>query len=404
MLISAVQADDYHVTSSTQRWDSQADAYINFDDSILPLTFSVLYKDSSQRVHFNDTWIKTNVNITLTAWFTSWLNYTSSAGTQQFYVTKPSAVYFDDVEQTEGTTWSYGDYILTVNPTGTSVGVTWSGGGEGEYSNPTVTSETVWYMRSDTHTVNTVLGYKLSETEDTTQTHISSAIATNVTVYYGWRVWKVNSKGETSELTSSIQYSWRIADGEGTQNVLWTPPSTELQIGFDAIMCKLYMKFTETGPWQEKAVFISSQLSKKTLVASEWGFQTYTKKSYSGGSTNGTVYWGATAKETSIAGITFVDPDVYEEMQTKLQKGDFVGFILYPYTNLVGNLFWAIPMLIIFVPTYNRYKSVTPILVMLILFGGAAGIFTLMIPAVGLNLGWIVFLIGLGGLLYKVFR
>jgi len=410
MFVCCVKSETYHIEDTYTYFHSvdlgaSGYAHINFDTSILPLHFTTLYRDANQRVHFNNTWIKTNVNISLTSWFTGdWLNYTSSSGTQQFYVTKPEEVYFDDVKQTEGTTWSYSDYVLTINPTGTSVGATWTAGSESEYSNPTVTSSTYWYCRADTQTVNTVLGYKLSETESSTQKSVTQAVATNVTTYFGWRVWKVNSKGEETELTSGYQYSWRVADGEGIQNILWNAPTTSLQIGYDAIKVVLYVKLTATGPWQPKATFISSKLLEKTLVASEWAFQTYTKKVYSGGSTTATVFWGASAKESSIAGIEFENPDVYENMQYKLQTGDFVGFVLYPYLNLVGNLFYGLLMLMVCVPTYNRYKSVTPLLVLLIIFGGAAGIFTLLIPEAGMGLGWIIFLIGLGGLLYKVFR
>jgi len=49
-------------------------------------------------------------------------------------------------------------------------------------------------------------------------------------------------------------------------------------------------------------------------------------------------------------------------------------------------------------------KSYFLIIVLLILFGGATGIFSLLIPEIGLGIGWIFMLLGLGGLLYKVFR
>lgn len=418
---STIKAETYYVTSNKQYFPSvytveRGYGYINFHTSLLPLSFQTLYRDSNQRIHFNNTWIKTNIDITLTSFFTNnWLNYTCTMGPpefgeeQQFYVPEPVAVYFDGAKQTKGTTWTYSDITetLTIWTTESYVSITWTpeegGEGETEYSNPTVTSDTVWYVRADTHTVNTVLGYKLNETQTSTQLYTSVTAEGNLTAYYGWRVWKVNSKGEVSELTSGYKYSWRVASAEGQQNVLWNCPGSSLQVGYDAIMAKLYMRFAE-GPWIEKATFISDQLLKKTLVGTEWAFQTYTKKLYSGGSTTVYVYWGASAKETSIAGIEFVDADVYEVMNYKVQSGDFVGFVVYPYVNLVGSTFYGLCMLMICVPIYNRNKSFTPIIVLLILFGGATGIFTLLIPEIGLGVGWIFFLLGLAGLLYKVFR
>jgi len=275
----------------------------------------------------------------------------------------------------------------------------------GEYESPTVTSSTVWYLRSDTHTVNTVLGYKLSETPSTSYQHVTANIFGDATVYYGWRIWKVNNKGSETELTDGEIYSWRVNNGVGVQNLVWTPPATSLHTGQDAIMMKLYIKFG-AGSWVLKATFISDKIVEKSLLASQWDIQTYTYRffSYSEDTTIAEVYWAGNPYGTVVGGIGFETPNVYEGMQGKLFDGDFIGFVLYPYLNLVGNLFYGLVMLIVCVPLYNRYKSVTPLLVMLILFGGAAGIFTLLIPGVGLTLGWIVFLIGLGGLLYKVFR
>jgi len=131
--LASVNAETYYVTSQYQYFHSvdkgaSGYAYINFDSTILPLMFTTFYRDESQRFHFDNYWIKTNVSMTITAWFSNnWLNYTCSAGTQQFLVDKPNRVYFNGVEQTEGTTWSYSGGILTVSPSGTNVAVSWAG-------------------------------------------------------------------------------------------------------------------------------------------------------------------------------------------------------------------------------------------------------------------------------------
>jgi hypothetical protein len=406
-----VRAEVYHITNSNTYFHSvdlgATYAYINFDSSILPLSFTTLYRDSQQRVHFNTTWIKTNVNLTVTLWFSNnWFNYSATGGTQQLYASKPEYVYFDNVEQTENTTWSYSDYVITVNPSGTDVGMTWEAGagGESEYENPIVTSSTVWYMRYDTHTVNTVVGYVLNETESAAQTLISESIVGNVSAYFGWRVWHVDSQGGQTELTNDYVWSWRVGDGEGVQNILWNAPTRSLRVGFDAIKTILYVKFTDVGPPIAKAIFVSDLLIKKTLVGTEWAFQTYTQKSFSGGSTVATVYWGASANETSIAGIQFVDPNIYEKVNYNLAKGDLVTAVTVPYTDRIGNLFYGLVMLMVCVPLYNRYKSLTPILILFIIFGGATGIFSLLTPIPALGLAWVFMLLGLAGLLYKVFR
>lgn len=84
------------------------------------------------KIHFGDYWISTSeTDITITSYFIdNWFNYTSNAGTQQIHNgTKPAKIYFDDVEQTEGITWSYSDGTVTVTPSSTNVGIVWAANG-----------------------------------------------------------------------------------------------------------------------------------------------------------------------------------------------------------------------------------------------------------------------------------
>jgi hypothetical protein len=67
-------------------------------------------------------------------------------------------------------------------------------------------------------------------------------------------------------------------------------------------------------------------------------------------------------------------------------------------------LFYGLLLLVFFVPLYNRYKSFSPIIILLILFGGAGGILSLLVPEAGLGISWIFLIVGIGGLIYKVFR
>lgn len=86
------------------------------------------------KVHFGDYWIWTSgTNIIISEYFVNgWLNYTCNAGTQLIHNgTKPSAVYFDGVNQTEGDTWSYTGGTVTLTPSGTDVAITWLGAGNG---------------------------------------------------------------------------------------------------------------------------------------------------------------------------------------------------------------------------------------------------------------------------------
>lgn len=267
------------------------------------------------------------------------------------------------------------------------------------------TTTVTWYYRSDTHTVNGVTGYIINQTLSATTKNVSLSLAGNSTVYWGWRVWQVKSDGSKVELSSGSPIATvnRAVDGEGFQTSTWTAPARALQIGFDALEIVLYMK-VGAGSWQSRAIFVSSTLVEKSVSSVTWTFKAYTKRSYSGGTTTGYFIFGSSTRNSRIEGVTFGEADVYETMNYKLQSGDFIGFILYPYVNLIGNLFYGLVMLMLTVPLYNRYHSLTPILVLFILFGGATGIFTLLIPVAGFGITWVFMLLGLAGLLYKVFR
>jgi len=134
LFVSSVESfGSYYVTSSNQYFPT-GQAYINFADSITPLTFTTLYKQgSASKLYVNSTWIKTTSDLTVNAFFSNdWFNYTTSDGTQQImHASKPNAVYFNDVSKTEGDGWTYSDNTVTVTPSGTDIAITWGGSSEG---------------------------------------------------------------------------------------------------------------------------------------------------------------------------------------------------------------------------------------------------------------------------------
>jgi len=92
-------------------------SYITFSPSLLPLTFSTLYRGSDGYWNFNTTKIKTTVDMTVTVFCSgNWTNYTiSGAGTQNIYNgSKPSAVYLDGVSHAENDGWTYTTGTVTV--------------------------------------------------------------------------------------------------------------------------------------------------------------------------------------------------------------------------------------------------------------------------------------------------
>jgi hypothetical protein len=91
-------------------------------------------------------------------------------------------------------------------------------------------------------------------------------------------------------------------------------------------------------------------------------------------------------------------------MLYQMQNGNFIGFITFPWTVMIGNVFYAILLLGVCMTLYIRNRSLVPILVLFIIFGGVGGILNLMIGELGAGLVWFILLMALAGLLYKVAR
>lgn len=92
-------------------------SYITFDSTLLPLTFSTLYRGSDGYWNFNTTKIKTTVDMTVTVFCgDNWTNYTvSGAGVQNIYNgSKPTTVILDGLSRIENNGWTYSSGTTTV--------------------------------------------------------------------------------------------------------------------------------------------------------------------------------------------------------------------------------------------------------------------------------------------------
>jgi len=342
-------------------------------------------------------------NITITSLdTTNWFNYTITGlpATQIFTIAQPSLVYIDGTPLSEGTKWWYSGGILTVSDADESVAAYYP------YYEPTTTGEVDWYLRTDAHTVNGVTGYIIRTQQSNANSTVSFQSSGSHTVYWGYRVWIAHSNNATSELTggSPEALAWRSLNGEGLLNSTWTISDYVLDIGWDAVLLRIYLRFGAGGSWQTVGTFISDTLLYKNIQGADWSFVTYTKRSETGGITYADTYWGQTTCQSGIGNVLFTNPTIYDSLLFELQNANFIGFITLSYTHLIGNLFYGLLVLIICVPLYLRYKSFAPILIIFILFGGAGGLLTILVPQAGFGIAWVFLLIGLAGLFYKVFR
>lgn len=132
LLIPFAEAHEYHLTHPTH-FPSKSSSYLTFDSTLLPLTFTTLYRDSNTRWHFNDTWVTSTTDLTITVFHSSgWFNYTvSGAGTQEINNgTEPTSVLIDGIDKTKGDGWTYSGGTVTVTSASSNASLLWGSGGE----------------------------------------------------------------------------------------------------------------------------------------------------------------------------------------------------------------------------------------------------------------------------------
>ena len=266
-------------------------------------------------------------------------------------------------------------------------------------------TDVTWYFRADTHTINGIIGYRLHETASSTSIYGNVSMGGACITYYGVRVWVVHENGDLDELTDGepVAIVSRNADGEGLQSATWNCPGYNNII--DAIMIKVYQRFG-TGEWNLRATFITENETLIKLPEATWTFTYYTKREYNStlGVTISTFYWGADYQ--SKVELQYIEPATYEIMIWKLMKGDILAFLMLPYTWLLGFTAYALVFLLPFgIVLYNRLEDAVATLIALLLIGGfAGGLIGVFVPASGLLLCWILFVLGIAALFYKLIK
>lgn len=242
-----------------------------------------------------------------------------------------------------------------------------------------------WYMRSDTHTVHDVLGYKLLSSPTTSETADSRTTAGTHNITYGIRVWVLTYLGDVAELTSEtpVALVTRSSNDASIQSATWTCPSYLYVI--DAVLVRVYQRF-DSDAWSLREIFITNAEALIKFPENTWTVYYYTERSTS--STNSTFVWGSISYNSRID-LQYYRLNPFEVMQYRLVRFNISGFFLTPWTYYLGDLMWAVVLLFACVTTYNWTGSFKVVLGWLWIFGGAGGILSLLIPPLVLNIAWI---------------
>lgn len=262
---------------------------------------------------------------------------------------------------------------------------------------------TTFYMRSDAHTIHNITAYKLASALTTNATSYSLSQLGSYNVTFGVRIWTVNSRGQLFEITqgSPVATVTRTTDGQGVQQGTFNYQG-QSSIA-DAILLRIYVMFGNNAPQLVISLITSNGLTCK-IAAGTWTVQYYTQRTYTAGQTVATLRWGNTTYNMNIT-LNLTTPSRMEVMQSFLQEGNLVQFILYPYTSLVGNsLFFGFVLLFMAVTLYMEVQNAAAIAIMLALFTAGTGFLSVFIPEIASPIFFVALVICIAVLLYKLVK
>ena len=256
----------------------------------------------------------------------------------------------------------------------------------------------LWF-RSDTWTVYDKVAYKLSSTpsDELTYAELTSDNLYNFSVSF--RFYRVDVFGEEM-IADDVAKVTRVGAGAGIVQVAYETPDIMWNIN-DALMIQVLFSLNNSEP-TVKAQFITQPLETDLITANTWTVYYYTSisESYSY-----KVYWGTAGTQIiKITNFQYSALDPWGMGSYLLGEGDFVGFVLNPFTFYLGDIFYALLLMGLCIPAYNRYRSIMPVLILMLVFGGVGGVLSSIIPAVGLNISFIFLAIGVALVFYKLIR
>lgn len=323
-----------------------------------------------------------------------------SAGTQSFWTYKiPTQVTFNGIAVSS---YSYSAGVLNVTGAAAGSSVTIS-----FYEDTTGTSMADYFFLGYTHSVLNVTGYATSEQAGWTYASAQQTFTGTGTVEYGFKAWVLHSDSSPPDYIVGSALSpdavlTRGSAGVGMQNASVYVSGHPLVIGLNALKISMYVRF-DGGDWLVLATFVSDLLVQKAIVAGNWTFNMYTSVTTDGADTVASAYWGDQTRLSGIGGVVFTDPLPQEIALYKGLTGDWIGMFLYPFVYIIGDIFYGIILLFVGGNLYLRHRRFEIILIMLVLWGSTSGI-GLLIPFEGFRIIYIIALIGIAALIYKVYR
>jgi hypothetical protein len=255
-----------------------------------------------------------------------------------------------------------------------------------------------YYFRDDTYKTLGVSAYGLDS--DYTNTYLTS----NVTypLYYGFRVWLVSSATVSTELTNGTPNATIYLDGTetyGNYGGTWLCPETTVNLGYQALKVIVYSSANGVA-WTALASYITPVLITKQIEESTWAFTL--QVAFEGA--NAVYSWGNSAHRSGVSGIIFTTPLESEIQLWRINSGDYVGFILGAYIDVIGEAFYVLCLIGAAGTLYFRYRNFGVIAFFFAIFGGFGGLVWFFVPPWAAAVTSVLIIVGTSFLVWRVIR
>ncbi|MFO7870728.1 MAG: Calx-beta domain-containing protein, partial [Kiritimatiellia bacterium] len=187
------------------------------------------------------------------------------------------------------------------------------------------------YKRGDQHTVNGLSAFDLATNRSSVgqSSLVERTGGGGDTVNWGIRVWKRDSGGAETEITSGTPVAQvsRSVNGEGVQSANWNCPLTALSTN-DAVVVRVYAEIEGQVAWTEQATLTTEQLGALELPSATWTLYYYTKyDTLSTGPpasryTKGWFYWGNSTYDSRITNFSYTPPPTLSISDVAVTEGD----------------------------------------------------------------------------------
>lgn len=270
---------------------------------------------------------------------------------------------------------------------------------------PTRTTQTEnLYMRSDTYNVTDVVAYGLDTDYTNTAVYVPYTSASVVNVTYGFRVYVTYSSTHVTELTSGTPVAQLPLTGNftGQLSSSWNCPETTTILGYEAIEVNVYASANGSA-WTSQAIFISNVLITNELQSSNWIFTLQLNMTQTTNTTCGFTF-GNTDNRCTIGNIVILEPLQSEKQEWRFNRGDYVGFEIGAYTDLIGSGFYMLILVMISFVLYFRYSNAAIIVFFFAIFGTSTGLVWFLVPPAAAAVVGALLILTFTFLVYRVIK